>query len=116
MHCARNPFWLAPGQMAGDLAVVPAYSNVVGDSCRDKVDCRFCEKDLRYDMKLSRTSKYLIKVVCLVALALIVIGSVAYRSIDALYFAIGVILTSSLNVAKVFLLERTVQRPSKRTT
>ena len=44
------------------------------------------------------------------ALVFIIGGIVFHRSIEALYFAIGVILTSSLNVGKVFLLERTVQK------
>jgi len=43
-------------------------------------------------------------------MAFIVIGIIYYRSVYALYFAIGVILTSSLNVGKVFLLQRTVQK------
>ena len=61
-------------------------------------------------MKLSRTSKGLIQMICVSALAIIVIGCVVYRSIDSLYFTVGVIMTSSLNVGKVFLLERTVQK------
>ena len=61
-------------------------------------------------MKLSRTGKKLTLFVVLSALAIIVAGVVIYRSIDALYFAFGVLLTSALNIGKIFLLERTVRR------
>jgi len=37
-------------------------------------------------------------------------GALLYRSIDSLYFIIGVLLTSSLNIGKIVLLNRTVQR------
>jgi len=59
-------------------------------------------------MKISRTSKNIIIMIGLAALAFIIAGIIFHRSIHALYFAIGVILTSSLNVGKVFLLEKTV--------
>jgi len=59
-------------------------------------------------MKLSRTSKNFIMMIGLAALIFIVAGAIFYRSIHALYFAFGVILTSSLNVGKVFLVEKTV--------
>ena len=59
-------------------------------------------------MKLSRTSKNIIIMIGLAALAMIIGGVIFYRSIHALYFAFGVIITSSLNVGKVFLLEKTV--------
>ena len=61
-------------------------------------------------MKLSRTTRNMIFFICIAALAFIVGGVIFYRSIHALYFAIGVILTSSLNIGKVFLLQRTVQK------
>jgi len=61
-------------------------------------------------MKLSKTANRMVLMIGVAALALIIIGAAIYRSIDALYFAIGVILSSSLNVGKVFLLERTVQK------
>ena len=67
-------------------------------------------KGVVINMELSKTSKNLIQMIGVAALALIIIGTVIYRSIDALYFAIGVILTSSLNVGKVWLIERTVQK------
>jgi len=44
------------------------------------------------------------------ALVIIAIGAVIYRSIDSLYFAIGVIITSSLNVLKIYLLDRSVRK------
>jgi len=59
-------------------------------------------------MNLSRTSKNIIYMIYLVALVFILAGTIYHRSIFALYFAIGVLLTSTLNVGKVFLLERTV--------
>ena len=61
-------------------------------------------------MELSKTAKWMIFFVGASALVFIIIGAAVYRSVDALYFAIGVVLTSSLNVAKVWLLERTVQK------
>ena len=61
-------------------------------------------------MELSKIAKRMILFIGVAALALIVVGAAIYRSIDALYFAIGVIASSSLNVGKVFLLERTVQK------
>jgi len=61
-------------------------------------------------MKLSKTTRNMIFFICIAALAFIVGGVIFYRSIHALYFAIGVILTSSLNIGKVFLLQRTVQK------
>jgi hypothetical protein len=44
------------------------------------------------------------------ALVMITGGAIFFRSIEALYFAFGVILTSGLNVLKVYMLERTVAR------
>jgi hypothetical protein len=44
------------------------------------------------------------------ALVIVAGGIAFYRSLEALYFALGVILTSSLNVFKVILLERTVKK------
>jgi len=60
-------------------------------------------------MKLSKPGKRMIFFVCVAALGVIVVGAAVYRSIEALYFAFGVVLTSSLNVAKIYLLERTVK-------
>ena len=59
-------------------------------------------------MKLSQMSKSLIMMIGFTAIVFIFAGIIFHRSMLALYFAIGVILTSSLNVGKVFLLEKTV--------
>jgi len=59
-------------------------------------------------MPLSRTTKNIMLMIGLVALVFIIGGVVFHRSVYALYFAIGVILTSGLNVLKIFMLERTV--------
>lgn len=61
-------------------------------------------------MNLSLPSRKIILLIGISTLAFIVIGTVFYRSLEALYFAFGVILTSSLNVFKVILLERTVKK------
>ena len=61
-------------------------------------------------MKLSWTSKRMILVIFAAAL-IIMAGGAAYHGIsNALHFALGVLLTSGLNAAKVALIERTVQR------
>ena len=52
----------------------------------------------------------MIQMVCASAAVMILIGAAIYRSIDALYFAIGVILMSSLNVFKIWLLEKSVRK------
>lgn len=59
-------------------------------------------------MNLSKTTKNIIMMIGIVALVFIIGGIVFHRSILALYFALGVIITSSLNVAKMYLVERTV--------
>ena len=59
---------------------------------------------------MSHASKKMILVIGISVLVLIVAGAIFYRSIEALYFAIGVILTSALNVLKVAMLERTVKK------
>ena len=61
-------------------------------------------------MNLSQPSRRMIFVIGISVLILSVAGAFVYRSLEALYFAFGVILTSSLNVLKVFLLERTVKK------
>ena len=61
-------------------------------------------------MNLSRPSKRMILVIGISVLVLIVAGVLIYRSLEALYFAFGVILTSSLNVLKIIMLERTVNK------
>ena len=44
------------------------------------------------------------------ALVIIVAGALYYRSYQALPFALGVLLTSAFNVARVFMIERAVQK------
>jgi len=61
-------------------------------------------------MKLSRTSKYMVLMIGVAALVIIIGGAIYFRSVTSLYFAFGVILTSALNVLKVYLLERTIQK------
>jgi len=61
-------------------------------------------------MNLSPQSKKMIFVICMAALAIMVFGALIYRSLEAIYFAIGVMLTSALNILKVLLLERTVKK------
>jgi len=48
--------------------------------------------------------------VVVAALFIIVIGAVFYRSLAALPFALGVIVTSGLNIIKIRMLEQTVQK------
>jgi len=52
----------------------------------------------------------MVRMVCISALGIMVIGALIYRSVEALYFAVGVALTSSLNIGKIYLLERTVNK------
>lgn len=59
---------------------------------------------------LSLPSRKMITVIGISVLVLIAAGAAIYRSLEALYFALGVILTSALNVLKVFMLERTVKK------
>ena len=61
-------------------------------------------------MKISRLGKRMVFFVGVSAFVFILAGVAIYRSIDALYFAFGVILTSSLNVLKVYMLERTARK------
>ena len=63
-------------------------------------------------MNLSLPSRKMISVICISALVIITGGAIAYHSIEAVYFALGVILTSALNVLKILLLERTVKKVS----
>ena len=61
-------------------------------------------------MNLSLPSKKMILVIGISALVIIAGGAAIYRSIEAIYFALGTILTSALNVLKVIMLERTVKK------
>ena len=61
-------------------------------------------------MKLSVPSKRMILFIGVSALVMIAGGALFYRSLKGIDFALGVILSSLLNVFKVFLLERTVKK------
>lgn len=61
-------------------------------------------------MRLSKASEKMVVWIIIIALVFIAGGAAYFRSIEALYFAIGVILTSSLNVGRIFLLDRTVKK------
>lgn len=61
-------------------------------------------------MNLSLPSRKMILMIGISALVIIAGGAALYRSLEALYFAVGVTLTSSLNVLKVVMLERTVKK------
>ena len=61
-------------------------------------------------MELSKPSKLIVRMIVFTALVIIVIGIVYYRSFAALPFALGVTVTSILNIMKVRMLERTVRK------
>jgi len=60
--------------------------------------------------KLSKASVKMIQMIALSALVMIAGGAVFFRSFTALPFAFGVLVSSALNVLKVFLLERMVKK------
>ena len=55
-------------------------------------------------------SQLMIRMVIVAALLIIVVGAVFYRSLAALPFALGVIVTSGLNIIKIRMLEQTVNK------
>jgi len=57
-----------------------------------------------------KASKLMMRMVLIAALIIIVIGIIYYRSLAALPFSLGVIATSGLNIIKLRMLERTVQK------
>jgi len=57
-----------------------------------------------------KPSRLMIKMVLIAALIIIAIGAVYYRSLAAIPFALGVLITSGLNILKLRMLERTVQK------
>lgn len=71
-------------------------------------------------IKLSLAAKKMIMVICVVAVLIMIGGAVYFvvftedaindKLLKTLAFALGALLTSALNVLKVFLLERNVQR------
>ena len=61
-------------------------------------------------MERAEPTKLIIRMIYIAALIIIVIGIVYYRSLAVLPFAFGVALTSGLNVFKIKLLERAVNK------
>jgi len=57
-----------------------------------------------------KPSGLMMKMVAVAALIIIVIGLIYYRSLAVIPFALGVLATSALNVLKLRMLERTVQK------
>jgi len=62
------------------------------------------------NVQQTKASKLMIRMVMIAALVIIVIGAVYYRSLAVLPFAFGVLITSGLNVIKLQMLEKTVQK------
>lgn len=61
-------------------------------------------------MKLSATAKKMVLAICVSLALIIAAGAVYYRSPEALPFALGALLGGGLNVAKLVMLERCVDR------
>jgi len=61
-------------------------------------------------MKLSSPAKKMIFFIGILCLVMIIGGVVFYRSVAAISFAVGVIMTSALNVLKVAMIQRTVNK------
>ena len=57
-----------------------------------------------------KPSRLMIKMVMIAALILVAAGAVYYRSFAVIPFALGVLATSGLNILKLRMLERTVQK------
>jgi len=55
-------------------------------------------------------SRIMTKMIIVAALIIIAIGAVYYRSFAVIPFALGVIITLSLNIIKIRMLEKTVQK------
>jgi len=55
-----------------------------------------------------KPSKWVKRMILIVAFAIIIIGAVAYRSLAALPFALGVLATAGLNILLYRMIERTV--------
>jgi len=62
------------------------------------------------DMESPKASKLMIRMVLIAALAIIVAGAVFYRSLAAIPFAFGVLITSGLNIIKLRMLLRTIRK------
>lgn len=64
-------------------------------------------------MKLSKPAKRMILVICGSSLVFMGAGAVYYRSLTALFFALGVALAMGMNSAKVVMIERAVDRTAE---
>ena len=62
------------------------------------------------DLGSTKASKLMTRMVMVAALIIIIAGVIYYRSLAALPFAFGVIITSGLNIMKVRMLAKTVQK------
>ncbi|MCL2567823.1 MAG: ATP synthase subunit I [Oscillospiraceae bacterium] len=60
--------------------------------------------------KLSGTAKNMILVVCILVVVFIIASAIFYRSFAFLPFAVGAAMGGALNVLKIFLLNRAVER------
>jgi len=66
-------------------------------------------------MKLSVAGQKMVFVICIAALIIAAVGAVVYifvdslPTLDAIPFALGVVLTSALNILKIVMLERTIR-------
>ena len=61
-------------------------------------------------MKISVPTKRIMLAIGVVAVIIMAVGAALYRNISALHFAIGVAMTSALNVLKMFMIERSVHK------
>jgi len=67
-------------------------------------------------MKLSIAAKRLAAATAIAALPVMVIGAIIYRSPEALLFIAGAAMTTALNVLKVIMLERAVNKAVEKET
>lgn len=61
-------------------------------------------------MRISPLAKRMIITILVIALASVLISIIYYRSLDFLPFLYGVVLGSAVSIAKIFLLEHTVNK------
>ena len=61
-------------------------------------------------MELSKPSKLLVRMIGVAALGIMLIGLIYYRSFAVIPFILGVLILAGLNMLKVYMLERTVQK------
>ena len=65
---------------------------------------------MKESVESTRASMLMKRMIIVAALIIIVVGAVYYRSLAALPFTLGVIVTSGLNILKVRMLEKTVYK------